>query len=198
MKKRILALILAALMLLSLSACQKEKKPDPGEDPGEEPEPEPEPNPAYEALFAERQITLTPHDFGLLQRTAFAMALPGGTVYSCEYGHNRLGLVGEYVETVFYPSATLTGEQRRILEASVRERYAGARATEYAEVEYTYDAPGAEGYYCVRLYCTHMHEPEALKELASLGLIAFTGESDISLELTEKALLEAGYVKSTL
>ncbi len=197
MKKRILALILAALMLLSLSACQKEKEPVPGEeDPGEEPEPEP--NPAYEALFAERQITLTPHDFGLLQRTAFAMALPGGTVYSCEYGHNRLGLVGEYVETVFYPSATLTSEQRMILEASVRERYAGARATEYAEVEYAYDTPGAEGYYRVRLHCTHMHEPEALKELASLGLISFTGENDISLELTEKALLEAGYVKSTL
>ena len=48
MKKRILAALLAAILVLALPGCGKEEVPEPEPDPVEEPEPQPEPEPEPE------------------------------------------------------------------------------------------------------------------------------------------------------
>lgn len=147
-------------------------------------------NPDYEDIFLSRYIIDMPSLFFGLESDAFAIVTDEGIIEKLEFGYDG-DVVKEMVDTIYFPFADYTDDQKAETENALKEAYAGIAAIDFCTADYQM----LGDYYRITFTFKGLDNADHVQVLSDVGMISTANVDYISMKASEEGLLSTGYVK---
>lgn len=149
-------------------------------------------NPEYLNVFTERGLDTTDLlDTSEYSVERFVLVDEEGMVDRLEYGYED-DTIEISAETIYYPLAGFTEDQKAQFDLNMKEAFAAAEALDFSEIVYEI----GDEYYTIIVVLDDLDEMMNIQAAIDAGVIQVEGSAiSLSMEKTTDGLLAAGYIQ---